>query len=88
MLDPKIIRKDLDAVVKQLARRGFEVDTNKLHALEEARKEIQGRTQSLQNERNTRSKAIGKALNAGSSPTTFTRLEKVPPTLILKFDIY
>ena len=44
MLDPKIIRKDLDAVVKQLARRGFEVDTNKLHALEEARKEIQGPT--------------------------------------------
>ena len=65
MLDPKIIRKDLDAVVKQLARRGFEVDTNKLHALEEARKEIQGRTQSLQNERNTRSKAIGKAKASG-----------------------
>lgn len=65
MLDPKLVRKDLDAVVKQLARRGFQVDTGKLDALEEARKELQSRTQSLQNERNSRSKAIGKAKASG-----------------------
>jgi len=65
MLDPKLVRKDLDHVVQQLARRGFVIDTDKMQALEASRKEIQSATQSLQNERNTRSKGIGKAKAAG-----------------------
>ncbi len=65
MLDPKLFRTDLDAVAAQLARRGFELDTDRIQALEARRKEIQVRTESLQAERNSRSKAIGKAKAAG-----------------------
>ena len=65
MLDPRLLRSDLKAVADGLARRGFQLDTAAFEALEERRKALQIRTQQLQNERNTRSKAIGKAKAAG-----------------------
>ena len=61
MLDPKLLRNDLDTVSRQLARRGFTLDTGTLQGLEERRKAIQVETQTLQAERNSRSKGIGKA---------------------------
>lgn len=65
MLDPKLFRTELEATLQQLARRGFTLDAERLTALENERKEIQVQTQDLQNERNTRSKAIGKAKAQG-----------------------
>jgi seryl-tRNA synthetase len=65
MLDPRLIRNQLDETAARLAGRGFKLDTGRLAALEAERKEVQVRTQALQNERNTRSKAIGKAKAAG-----------------------
>ena len=61
MLDPKLIRNDLEGVARQLARRGFTLDTGKLQALEQQRKDIQALTQELQAERNGHSKNIGMA---------------------------
>ena len=52
-------------VATQLARRGMRLDTARIDALEGERKGLQVRVQELQNERNTRSKAIGKAKAAG-----------------------
>ncbi|MEN8107647.1 MAG: serine--tRNA ligase [Pseudomonadota bacterium] len=65
MLDPKLLRNDLDNITRQLARRGFTLDTSQFQSLEEKRKALQVRTQELQAERNTRSKSIGKAKAAG-----------------------
>ena len=65
MLDPKRLRSELDTVTEQLARRGFTLDTDALQALENRRKTIQVETQTLQAERNSRSKGIGKAKAAG-----------------------
>jgi len=65
MLDPKLIRGQLDETAQRLAARGYRLDTARIAALEMERKEVQMRTQALQNERNTRSKAIGKAKAAG-----------------------
>ena len=65
MLDPKLLRNDLEGTAQQLARRGFVLDTKNLQALEERRKSIQKQTQELQAERNSRSKGIGKAKAAG-----------------------
>jgi seryl-tRNA synthetase len=65
MLDPRLLRSDPQAVAVQLARRGFQLDTAVLQALEERRKSIQVETQQLQAERNARSKQIGKAKAAG-----------------------
>jgi len=65
MLDPKLLRNDLEWVAGQLSRRGFMLDTDSLQALEARRKDIQMQTQQLQAERNARSKGIGKAKAAG-----------------------
>ncbi|MEN8206173.1 MAG: serine--tRNA ligase [Pseudomonadota bacterium] len=65
MLDPKLLRSELDTVRQQLARRGFTLDTDTLQTLENRRKNIQVETQELQAERNSRSKGIGKAKAAG-----------------------
>ena len=65
MLDPKLIRTQMDQVAAALKKRGVELDTAKLESLEERRKELQVRTESLQSERNTKSKNIGRAKAAG-----------------------
>ena len=65
MLDPKRLRTELDEVAAQLARRGFQLDVEKIRALEERRKILQVDTQNLQNTRNSRSKAIGQAKARG-----------------------
>ena len=65
MLDPKLLRTDLERVAELLARRGYTLDTEHLAALETKRKQLQVESQELQNERNTKSKSIGKAKAAG-----------------------
>ncbi|MCG7984209.1 MAG: serine--tRNA ligase [Candidatus Thiodiazotropha lotti] len=65
MLDPRLIRNNLEEVAAQLRRRGYELDTQLIAELEERRKGLQVESQELQNERNSRSKSIGKAKAAG-----------------------
>lgn len=65
MLDPRIVRAELDEVASQLARRGFELDKAALAELEAKRRDVQARTQTLQSERNARSKMIGQAKARG-----------------------
>ena len=65
MLDPRLFRSELEQVAQQLQRRGFQLDVQSYSALENRRKDVQVSTQDLQNERNTRSKAIGQAKAKG-----------------------
>ncbi|GAA5523583.1 serine--tRNA ligase [Microbulbifer aestuariivivens] len=65
MLDPKLIRTEMQQVAETLKKRGVALDTDHLQSLEERRKELQVRTESLQNERNSKSKNIGRAKAAG-----------------------
>ena len=61
MLDPQVLRNDIKQVAKALTKRGFTLDIAAIETLEEKRKAIQVKTQELQQQRNTRSKDIGKA---------------------------
>ena len=65
MLDPRLFRTDLDFVTEQLARRSFTFNSEAYVELEARRKDVQVKTQELQNERNSRSKAIGLAKAKG-----------------------
>lgn len=65
MLDSKLVRSQLHEVAERLATRGFQLDVARFEALEAQRKTVQTRTEQLQNERNTRSKAIGQAKARG-----------------------
>jgi seryl-tRNA synthetase len=62
MLDPNLLRKDLDSVVAALQKRKNPqpyLDVAAYSALEAERKTIQTRTEELQNKRNTISKQVG-----------------------------
>ncbi len=65
MLDPRLFRTDLDFVKEQLNRRAFNFNPDSYAELEARRKDVQVKTQELQNERNSRSKAIGQAKAKG-----------------------
>ncbi len=65
MLDPKLVRTQLQDIAQRLATRGFELDVARFEALEAQRKTVQTRTEQLQAERNSRSKAIGQAKQRG-----------------------
>ncbi|CAM2890560.1 serine--tRNA ligase [Legionella worsleiensis] len=65
MLDNQLLREDPQAVATALLKRGFKFDAAAFAQLEEQRKALQVSTQSLQNERNMRSKAIGAAKSRG-----------------------
>ena len=65
MLDPKCLRSDIETTAEKLQRRGFTLDVEAFNALEEQRKSLQIKMQDLQNERNVRSKSIGKAKAQG-----------------------
>jgi seryl-tRNA synthetase len=65
MLDPRLFRADLNFIREQLCRRSFNFDTESYLELEARRKAVQVKTQELQNERNSRSKAIGQAKAKG-----------------------
>ncbi len=67
MLDPRLLRNELEQTAARLSGRGFTLDTDQLGRLEAERKHVQVRTQELQTERNARSKGIGKAKAAGEN---------------------
>ncbi|MEL0167461.1 MAG: serine--tRNA ligase [Pseudomonadaceae bacterium] len=65
MLDAKLVRTQPQLLAERLATRGFELDLAQLEALESRRKDVQTRTESLQADRNSRSKSIGQAKARG-----------------------
>lgn len=65
MLDSKTLRQRPEEAADALKRRGFDFDLAVFQALETERKRLQSETETLQNERNKVSKAIGKAKEAG-----------------------
>ena len=65
MLDPKLLRSDIDSVASQLARRGIRFDVAAYTEMEARRKKVQVAVEELRNERNTRSKSIGQAKARG-----------------------
>ena len=66
MIDPNLLRNNLAEVAEKLkVKRGFTLDVAKITQLEEQRKALQVKTETLQAERNARSKAIGAAKARG-----------------------
>jgi len=65
MLDPLILRNDLDATATALKLRGYTLDTVAYKALEAQRKTLQMEMESLQGKRNASARSIGKAKAQG-----------------------
>jgi seryl-tRNA synthetase len=69
MLDPQLLRNDIDAVAKRLAARAYKLDAARFQAIEQERKTVQTRTQDLQAARNQFAKRIGTAKAKGEDTT-------------------
>lgn len=67
MIDPNLLRNDIEKTAELLAKRGYKLDISAINALESQRKQLQIRLQELQQERNSISKAIGQAKSKGES---------------------
>ena len=65
MLDPQLLRTDPDGVATALAVRGYRFEADNWRKLDARRKELQLRTQDLQNRKNTSAKSIGQAKARG-----------------------
>ena len=65
MLDSKLLRNEFDRVAANLARRGIVLDRASYEQPESRRKTLQVEAEELRQQRNTKSKAIGKAKAAG-----------------------
>ncbi len=68
MLDPKLLRSDLDSVAEQLAVKGYQLDKEAYLALEARRKQADIESQDLLAERKRVSKKIGELVQSGMSP--------------------
>ncbi|RZO85503.1 MAG: serine--tRNA ligase [Oceanococcus sp.] len=69
MLEPKLLRNDIEQVAATLAKRNMQLDIAAYQSLEEQRKALQVKTEELQSQRNSRSKDIGKLKAAGEDIT-------------------
>ncbi|MBV8342782.1 MAG: serine--tRNA ligase [Gammaproteobacteria bacterium] len=69
MIDPKLLRSDPDAVARNLARRGYQLDVAALRALEEQRKPRAVEVDRLRAERNACARAVGVAKGRGEDTT-------------------
>ena len=65
MLDPQLLRNDLDSVAEKLLIKRYQLDKQQFIELEAQRKSLQVQVESLRSQRNTESKKIGQAKAAG-----------------------
>ena len=65
MLDPKRVRSQTEDIARRLAIKNFTFDTATFEQLEERRRGLQVRTETLQSEQNKKSKTIGKVKASG-----------------------
>ena len=62
MIDPKLLRSDLNAIADKLIIKGYELDCETFLALEAQRKALQLAAESVQQERNAYAKSMGKLI--------------------------
>jgi len=65
MLDPALLRNDPEGIANRLRGRGAAFDAAAYQKMENQRKQLQVKTQQLQQQRNERSRAIGQAKGKG-----------------------
>ncbi len=87
MLDPQLLRKDLDAVVKRLASRKVEFDVDTFNHLELQRKNIQTETEALQAKRNALAKEIGMLKGQGKDATSVLAESQQIPEHLKRIEI-
>lgn len=79
MLDPILLRKDLQTVIDRLKSRGASFDTERFNELESRRKAVQTETESLQAHRNALAKQIGQIKAKGEDASAVMAQSQAVP---------
>ncbi|MDR9777760.1 serine--tRNA ligase, partial [Rhizobium hidalgonense] len=78
MIDPKLLRTNIDMVNAALAKRGVQLDPAEWATLESHRKAIQLKTEQLQAERNQGAKQVGQIKrDGGDASELMARMQAV-----------
>ena len=67
MIDPKILKENIQSCKDNLAKRGYSLDDKKFLLLESQRKDLQTRVEDLQSQKNKLSKNFGELKKSGQS---------------------
>ena len=78
MIDPKILKEDIQSCKDNLAKRGYSLDDKKFLSLESQRKDLQTNVEELQAQKNKLSKNFGELKKSGQSTDELSlELEKI-----------
>ena len=78
MIDPKILKEDIQSCKDNLAKRGYSLDDKKFLSLENQRKDLQTNVEELQAQKNKLSKNFGELKKSGQSTDELSlELEKI-----------
>jgi seryl-tRNA synthetase len=86
MLDPILLRKDLQTVVDRLKTRGVSFDTERFNDLESRRKAVQTETESLQARRNALAKQIGQLKAKGEDASAIMAESQAVPVRLKQLE--
>ena len=86
MLDPILLRKDLQTVVDRLKTRGVSFDTERFNDLESRRKAVQTETESLQARRNALAKQIGQLKAKGEDASAVMAESQAVPVRLKQLE--
>ncbi|HCQ47629.1 MAG TPA: serine--tRNA ligase, partial [Achromobacter sp.] len=86
MLDPILLRKDLQTVVDRLKSRGVSFDTERFNDLESRRKAVQTETESLQARRNALAKQIGQLKAKGEDASAVMAESQAVPVRLKQLE--
>lgn len=85
MIDPQLLRKEIDSVANRVSSRGFVLDVDAYNALEGKRKSLQTEVESLQAQRTAQSKQIGQLKAKGEDvAAVMTEVASIGENLKLK----
>ncbi|KAG4080798.1 hypothetical protein HA402_009969 [Bradysia odoriphaga] len=86
MLDPTLLRKDLQTVVDRLKSRGVDFDTERFNELESRRKAVQTETETLQARRNALAKQIGQLKSKGEDASSVMAESQAVPVRLKQLE--
>ena len=86
MLDPSLLRKELQTVVDRLKSRGVDFDTARFNELESRRKAVQVETETLQASRNALAKQIGQLKAKGEDATELMKKSQAIPVRLKQLE--
>lgn len=86
MLDPSLLRKELQTVVDRLKSRGVDFDTTRFNELESRRKAVQVETETLQASRNALAKQIGQLKAKGEDATEVMKESQAIPVRLKQLE--